>query len=241
MTAEGLNYDGLNDHSKEVENKGEDFFASLKGAKSADDFGQIMVDCQSNNDIEDIILSAESIPAKHWMEFYELIQELGKNRIDTIILTHFAYVLAEHQSRFFGEETIHGDRRRHFVDAAKRIKITELFQEHARPIYQAYCSLVGIVNDEDLDYFVNTCVRSHELNRNFTEHVAQGLVGLLINLPLPKVKLFVSEAFELLRYEPFEGGRSGSTQGLHDAIPYMTRKTKVSRKRFYELMGIKNE
>ncbi len=237
----GLDYNGLNRHIGERKVKQEEDMVNLELATSADDFYQRLTSQHNIRGLNHTQILGESIPVKHWREFREtiegLVRESTETRWDIDRVNAFAGVLANHQRIFFGEDPQYQERRSAFAQAVTEMGDVPIMQGDARVVYESYATLVGVVDIKVIRFFVQTCKNAGSMNCNFTCSVAEGLIGLLINLPLPKAKQFVSEAFQLLKYEPQEDGRSGGTLGLQDAQAYITRATEQARGRFYELLG----
>jgi|TARA_Y100000034_G_C6909203_1_gene423095 hypothetical protein len=230
----GIDYDGLDKHSKEVDSKQKEYLA-FEGVETEADFFQHLSRNETNSGKKQIRLYALSVPLEYSELFmdtvYEDFMKATSKKLRIGHVTSFAYHLRTHQSSFFGEEEVHGNNRSLFVDGAIELSIMDsLSDNNFGTSIGNYALLIGCVEDKKLDFYRQKVLRAKELNGNFVSSVSNGLVAVLQNLSLPNANLFTSEAFELMRPE------GGGTPGLSDARAYITLKTDSAINRMQELL-----
>ncbi len=230
----GLDYNKLKEHTKEVRSRECDSL-DFKNVKTEDDFFEHLHKQEISSGKSRIRLYALSVPLNYSKTFistvYDDFFDKAPKKLRVSHLTSFAYNLMKHQDLFFGEDDDFNKRRSKFVEGALELSVTDnLCGNNFDTAISNYAVLIGKIEGEKLELYINRVLRADELNQNFTCAFSTGLVAILQNLSLPNAQIFTSEAFELLKAEDY------STPGLSEASSYITLSSDIALNRFSELL-----
>lgn len=226
----------LEEHVSQSTNIRKGHLSGVQNAKTEDDLGSEIADKYHADDISEIKMNISSVPSKYEEMFEKTLQDFvdydksnGELNNARRVLALSGVLLGSHTKFFDDVGEKYANREKFIADAAELTKVHDFVDANYSLVLQKYANLVDVVDNKKLDFYVKTLMRIR--NHNFIEPLAEGLVGVLVNMEYSDARTFIGETFKLLRQS------NGTTHGLSDATDYITRRTDFAKERYQQLVN----